>query len=275
MARFGVIVGRAIGLVLLTIVNLFVFMPVAFVMWLFRYDALAPGVRRDEASFWHGHTGRSLPKRQFTDERALWSPVGATSPRRRPVLRVATVVGVVSLLLLADLGGGWIYDEVSSETHGTAAVADDTFDPAAQPAFRDSPWASEVLAEQAALPSVKDSFLGYRLGDEGRDVHQHRRRCAHQLLAVGEWRPAVGVVLRRVGAVRRRPARRPHDPVGVRTSRRGRRHPGRGAQLRPSRYRDVAGARALRAADLDRAEARSRRVLRRVQRPRVADEHRS
>jgi lysophospholipase L1-like esterase len=121
-------------------------------------------VRHDEASFWHGHTGRSLPKRQFTDERALWSPVGASSSRRRPVLRVATVVGVVSLLLIADLGGGWIYDEVSSETHGTAAVADDTFDPAVQPAFRDSPWASEVLAEQSALPSVKDSFLGYRMG---------------------------------------------------------------------------------------------------------------
>ncbi len=164
MARFGVLIGRAIGLVLLTIVNLFVFTPVAFAMWLFRYDALAPGARRDETSFWHGHTGRSLPKRQFTDERALWSPVGATSPRRRPVLRVATVVGVVSLLLIADLAGGWIYDEVSSETHGTAAVADDTFDPAAQPAFRDSPWVSEVLAEQSSIPSVKDSFLGYRPG---------------------------------------------------------------------------------------------------------------
>jgi lysophospholipase L1-like esterase len=164
MARFGVIVGRAIALVLLTIVNLFVFTPVAFVMWLFRYDALAPGVRRNEASFWHGHTGRSLPKHQFTDERALWSQVGESRARRRPVLRVATVVGVVSLLLLADLAGGWVYDEVSSETHGTAAVADDTFDPAAQPALRDSPWAPEVLAEQTELPSVKDSFLGYRMG---------------------------------------------------------------------------------------------------------------
>ena len=47
MARFGYWVGRAIALVLLTIVNLLVFTPVAFLMWLFRYDALAPGVRRD------------------------------------------------------------------------------------------------------------------------------------------------------------------------------------------------------------------------------------
>ncbi len=164
MARFGVVVGRAIALVLLTIVNLFVFTPIAFVMWVFRYDALAPGVRRDERSFWHAHTGRALPKHQFADERTLWSQVGSAQPRRRPVLRVATVVGVVALILLADLGGGWIYDQVSNETHGTAAVADDTFDPVAQPALRDSPWAAEVLAEQTALPSVKDSFLGYRMG---------------------------------------------------------------------------------------------------------------
>jgi lysophospholipase L1-like esterase len=164
LARFGVIVGRAIALVLLTIVNLFVFTPIAFVMWVFRYDALAPGVRRDERSFWRAHTGRALPKHQFADERTLWSPVGSAQPHRRPILRVATAVGVVALILLADLGGGWIYDQVSNETHGTAAVADDTFDPVAQPALRDSPWAAEVLAEQTALPSVKDSFLGYRMG---------------------------------------------------------------------------------------------------------------
>jgi lysophospholipase L1-like esterase len=66
------------------------------------------------------------------------------------------------LVLLADLGAGWVYDEVSSETHGTAAVADDTFDPPSEPALRDSPWAAELLAEQADLPSVVDPFLGYR-----------------------------------------------------------------------------------------------------------------
>ena len=71
MARFGVLIGRLIALVLLTIVNLFVFTPVAFIMWLFRYDALAPGVRRDASSFWPGHSGRSMPKHQFADERDL------------------------------------------------------------------------------------------------------------------------------------------------------------------------------------------------------------
>jgi hypothetical protein len=163
MARFGVIVGRAIGLALLTLVNLLVFAPVALVMWLFRYDPLAPGVRRDEASYWHAHRGRSLPTRQFADERALWAPLDEARPRRRPVLRLATAVGVVSLLLLADLGAGWIYDEVSSTTHGTAAVADDTFDPVQQPAFRNAPWAAAMLAEQDHLPGVRDSYLGYRL----------------------------------------------------------------------------------------------------------------
>jgi len=152
--------------VLLTIVNLLVFTPVAFVMWLVRYDALAPGERRDASSFWHGHTGRALPKRQFADERTLFAPVGATHAPRRPMLRIATVVGVVALILLADLGGGWVYDEVSNETHGTAAVADDTFDPPNEPALRDSPWAAEVLAEQASLPSVADTYLGYRFGNQ-------------------------------------------------------------------------------------------------------------
>jgi hypothetical protein len=166
MGRFGHWVGRAIALVLLTIVNLFVFTPVAFLMWLFRHDPLAPGVRRDADSFWHGHSGRALPKRQFADERTLFAPVGATHAPRRPVLRIATVVGVIALILLADLGAGWIYDEVSNETHGTAAVADDTFDPAGQPALRDSPWAAEVLAEQADIPSVVDPFLGYRFDDK-------------------------------------------------------------------------------------------------------------
>jgi lysophospholipase L1-like esterase len=166
MGRFGHWVGRLIAVVLLTIVNLFVFTPVAFVMWLFRYDALAPGMRRDAPSFWYGHTGRELPKRQFADERTLWAPVGAAKAPRRPVLRVATVVGVVVLVLLADLGAGWLYDEVSSETHGTAAVADDTFNPPDEPALRDSPWAAEALAEQANIPSVADSFLGYRPGDK-------------------------------------------------------------------------------------------------------------
>ena len=166
MGRFGHWVGRLIALVLLTIVNLFVFTPIAFLMWVFRHDTLAPGVRRDAPSFWHAHTGRAFPKRQFTDERTLWAPVGATRAPRRPILRVATVVGVVSLILLADLGAGWVYDEVSNETRGTAAVADDTFDPPNEPALRDDPWAAEVLAEQEQLPGKVDPFLGYRMGSK-------------------------------------------------------------------------------------------------------------
>ncbi len=175
-------------------------------MWLFRYDALAPGVRRDASSFWHGHTGRALPKHQFADERTLFAPVGATHAPRRPVLRIATVVGVVALILLADLGAGWVYDEVSNETHGTAAVADDTFDPPNEPALRDSPWAAEVLAEQAVAPERRRSVPRLPLREQGEHLHQHRRRRARELPVAGSGEEAVGVVLRCVGAVRRRPA---------------------------------------------------------------------
>ena len=163
--RFGQWVGHALGVVLLGLVDLLVFTPIAFVLWLVRYDPLAPGVSRDARSFWHAHTGRALPARPYADERSLFAPAtgGDTYRQPRPVLRLATVIGVVSLLLLADLGAGWVYDEVSSATHGTPAVADDTFDPSAQPAFRDAPWAAELLAEQATLPGVRDTYLGYRL----------------------------------------------------------------------------------------------------------------
>ena len=163
--RFGHWVGHAIGVVLLGLVDLVVFTPIAFVLWLVRYDPLAPGVRRDAQSFWHAHAGRALPARPYADERSLFAPatVGDSYRHTRPVLRLATVVGVLALLLLADLGAGWVYDEVSSATHGTAAVADDTFDTSAQPAFSDAPWASELLAEQATLPGVRDTYLGYRL----------------------------------------------------------------------------------------------------------------
>ena len=163
--RFAHAVGRVLTIVLLGFVNLVIFSPIAFVMWLIRYDALAPGVRRDEASFWHAHRGRSLPKRQFADERALWARVGETTARRRPVMRVATAIGVITLLLAADLGGGWLYDTVGDASHGSAAVADDTFDPVAQPALRDSSWAQQAINEQTGLPSARDAYLGYTLHD--------------------------------------------------------------------------------------------------------------
>ena len=77
---------------------------------------------------------------------------------------------------------------MSSETHGTAAVADDTFDPPNEPALRDSPWAAEVLAEQGELPSVVDPFLGYRLGSKSSNYTNivDGVRASYQSKAPGE-----------------------------------------------------------------------------------------
>jgi lysophospholipase L1-like esterase len=164
--RVGHWAGHLVGVVLLGLVNLLVFTPVAFLMWVFRYDPLAPGVPKDAASFWHAHAGRSLPKQPFADERSLFVPAGAVGYRRsRPVLRLATALGVVVLLLLADLGAGWVYDQVASSTRGTAAVADDSYDADAQPAFGDAPWAADLLQEQTEIPAVRDPYLGYRVDD--------------------------------------------------------------------------------------------------------------
>ncbi len=111
------------------------------------------------------HAGRSLPKRQFSDERALFAPVGAARARRRPILRLATVVGVVALLLARRPRWRVALRAGERRDHGSAAVADDSFEPSTQPAFRDSPWTATVLAEQSDLPGVRDAYLGYRLGD--------------------------------------------------------------------------------------------------------------
>ena len=110
VAGFGVLVGRLIGLVLLTVVNLFVFTPVAFFMWLFRYDVLVPGVTRHDPSFWLAHSGPALPKRKFADERTLWAPVGATrgAPRRCCGSRRSWASWRCSC---SPIGGGWVYDE--------------------------------------------------------------------------------------------------------------------------------------------------------------------
>jgi lysophospholipase L1-like esterase len=162
--RVGHWVGHVLGVVLLGLVDLLVFTPIAFLMWVFHYDPLAPGVARDATSFWHAHAGRSLPGKPYADERSLFVPAGAVGYRRsRPVLRIATAIGVVALLLLADLGAGWVYDEVAHSTRGTAAMADDTFVPSAQPAFRDAPWAADLLKEQGEIPAVRDTYLGYRV----------------------------------------------------------------------------------------------------------------
>ncbi len=111
-------------------------------------------------------------------------------------------------------------------------------------------------------------------GGQGEHLHQRGRRCARQLPVDGTGQEGVGVVLRCVGALRRRPARRSHHPVGVRPPGRDRWHPGGGAQLRPARRRHVAGARAVPTVGGVGAEARPGGLLRRVQRPRVADEPR-
>ncbi|MEX1008292.1 MAG: hypothetical protein WD271_10670 [Acidimicrobiia bacterium] len=165
LRRFGHTVGRALTLVLLTAVNLLVFTPVAIVMRVVGHDPLAPGTRRTDASFWHPRRARSMPERQFADERALFARIGEAKHRRRPILRLATAVGVVVLILAADLGAGWVYDQVSDASRSPAAAADDSMAIEDQPALQDSPWARDFVAEQNQLVATPDTYLGYRYAD--------------------------------------------------------------------------------------------------------------
>ena len=261
---------------LLTIVNLFVFTPVAFLMWLFRYDPLAPGVRRDASSFWHAHVGRPLPKRQFADERTLLAPVGET---HAPCGRCCA-------------SPPWSGSCRSSCSPTSAAGGSTTRSAARRTAPRPSPTTPSTRAtsprsatargrprcsrSRTTSPSVVDPFLGYRLDYKSSDLHQlvDGVRASYQSQAPGTT--GVGVVLRR--------RRRSSATASATTTRSRRSSPGSprptASRVEVRNYgrpgtRDVAGARAVRAAGGLGAEARPRRLLRRVQRPRVADEPRA
>ena len=160
--------GTVIALVFLTIVNLLVFTPAAFVMWLCRYD---PGAGRASTR----PVVLERARRSVAPEAAVQRRAGATTRQsarcdrgRRPILRLATVVGVVTLLLAADLGGGWLYEQVSDETHGSTAVADDSFEPSTQPAFPRQPrgrrpcWPSSRIcpAYRGRVPRLPPRRLG-------------------------------------------------------------------------------------------------------------------
>ena len=276
MGVFGHWVGRAIALVLLTIVNLFVFTPVAFFMWLFRYDALAPGVRRDASSFWHGHTGRALPKRQFADERTLFAPVGATRAPRRPVLRIATVVGVVRADPARRPRGrlGLRRGQQRDARHRGGGRRH------LRPAERARAARQPVGGRGAGGAGRASRAWPIRTSATGSATRRQTYtnivdgvRTSYQSQAPGK---KVSVWFFGASALFGDGQRDDHTiPSEFAAARRGRRHPARGAQLRPARRRHVAGARAVPAAGGVGAEARPGGLLRRVQRPRVADEPRA
>ena len=244
-------------------------------MWLFRYDALAPGVRRDESSFWHGHTGRSIPKRQFADERALWAPVGSTHAPRRPVLRIATVVGVVRVdparrpRRRLDLRRG---EQRDARHRGRRRRH---LRPARRARVPRQPVGGRGAGRAgAASRASADPYLGYRLGNKASDLHQRGRRRARQLPVDGTGKK-LSVWFFGASALFGDGQRDDHtipsefarlaetDGIPVEVRNYGR--PGVAMWQELELFQQLVGV---------GAEARPRGVLRRVQRPRVADEPR-
>jgi hypothetical protein len=180
VAKIAHVVGEVLNAVLLTIAHVLIFWPASLVLRLVGHDPLGPGVRSDDPSFWYQRRARALPTRPYADERSLWSRGEVTGTRRSRVHTVVFAAGVVVVLLALDLAAGAVYDGVRDLTHPQAAGASlrgQTFDPTAQPALRDAPYATELLAEQEDLPHVDDPFLSYRLLDfDG--VYTHIRNGA-------------------------------------------------------------------------------------------------
>jgi hypothetical protein len=167
--------GRALRVVLLGAVDLLVFTPIALVLRLVRHDPLALGARADAPTFWRptprrpGHgPGAGLYRRPFAYEYAEREGVGRG---RLPLLRLRAVVGLVTLLVLADVAIGGAINAIEGDPADEASnllVSTDV------PAARGEPWIGALHHELSTVwdRKVYDPYLGWTMPDfAGRHVH--------------------------------------------------------------------------------------------------------
>ncbi|MET1049772.1 MAG: hypothetical protein ABWZ55_09090, partial [Acidimicrobiales bacterium] len=151
-------VGRALSAVILTIVFVLVFLPVGLLSRLFRRDTLATGVTHPGTTWlerW-GWGERRLPDRTYASEQDLLG--GRRSGR------VGWVVGVVTLLILADLAIGTVL--VDPPTEGAPPPVAEGGGPSAIPALAGLDYVPRLFTEQFAAESGQyDALLGWRLED--------------------------------------------------------------------------------------------------------------
>lgn len=148
--RIIFVVGRVSSIVLLGLLELVVFAPISFVLWVFRRDPLALGFSPDGRTLWRPHLGgeqRPLYSRQFTYE---------MPPRqkghRSPLGRLAFALGFVVLLMAADLGLGTIVNAIHGSNPQSKASLTATYAKIA--GVPKSPWWPTVLLETYEMAYV-------------------------------------------------------------------------------------------------------------------------
>ena len=189
-ARFQVLVGRLLTVVLLTVIFAVVFVPAWILLRLLRRDPLALGSSPADASFWRvaaRRSGRSLHRRPFTDGRHPAS-LAPSRARSRGAVRLAAALGVLVVLAGVDLGIGALLDATSTDEDGaaggTASGSPEAQAASSEPRFslpvpdvgarEDEPWAQELFDELALAydRSEYHPFRGWTVPDmDGTHVH--------------------------------------------------------------------------------------------------------
>ena len=167
LAFVGHWAGRFLTFVLLGIVQLLIFAPVALWSRLTRSDPLDVASHDDKASQWLPRfpQRRSLHQRPYTDERYRRTSTGkAAQPGSLRWLRGLT--GGLVLLLIADIALGLLLTRFDSDdTSATDPEIVFGFEPTAQEALASQPDSDEVMSHltKAGIGNV-DPFIGWRFG---------------------------------------------------------------------------------------------------------------
>jgi hypothetical protein len=141
---------------------------VALIARLTRSDPMDPRGTRSVESRWlrRQKNERSLPSRQYGDERYRQSAVGGSGAVGTPRW-IRGVVGGLALLLLADVAVGSLLVRLDQDDPETIDGPIFGFDPVAQEALATQPDARELMAQlDAAGLGRRDPFIGWRFAPD-------------------------------------------------------------------------------------------------------------
>ncbi len=170
-AVVGRVVGAALRVGLLAVVELFVLAPLALLAFLVRHDPLTVGAR-SRAGRWQVHSTPPpvLRRRTYLAESPENRTRGAVSRVATPALRV---VGLALLLLVANYAAGWTWDELAG-THDTplgVAAASSIDELRVAPAMAHHDWSSDYWLEFEELEYEFRPFIMSRIVDvDGRYI---------------------------------------------------------------------------------------------------------